>query len=225
MIGVSYDADQAAMDRDMLRARSWRYAPAADLRVSDAASRLAQGYHRLRNRLGRLRSACGWPDPAALGYAVGSLSKAALRENADLTILHLEPALWAGTRLIRRGMRIGVDIEDWYSENRPAGPAARRESRYLRGLEQRILRAAAYATCPSRAMAEALSKAYQVPLPEVVYNSVPSLRKTVPVAPGGPLRLVWFSQTIGPGRGLEDLFPAIGCLNSAASPLRRFENG
>jgi glycosyltransferase involved in cell wall biosynthesis len=113
-----------------------------------------------------------------------------------------------GEELLRQGRFIGVDIEDWYSENHSAGRTSR-AAEYLRALEGSILKHALHATTMSQVMAGALAKTYGVSLPEVIYNADPG-PSAVTIAPvDGPLKLLWFSQTLGPGRGLEDLFAAL----------------
>jgi hypothetical protein len=206
VIGVCYDVQQAEIERQMLRSRSWRYVAAADLRPLSLASSLKWNYERMRTRWGQLRTSLGWPDPRALSYATGALLQAARREKADLTILHLEPALWVGTRLAREGFRLGVDVEDWYSENQLNNPA--RQS-LLGRLEAEVLPAAVHVTTTSRALSGALGRTYGIREPEVLYNGDPSFETLTPVAPEGPLRMVWFSQTIGPGRGLKDILSAL----------------
>lgn len=211
VIGVSFDPVQAALDRRMLESRAWRYRACADIRGETAASRVRREWHRLRSRVGRLRASRGWPDPHALGYATGSLHEAARDENADLTIVHLEPAFWVGVQLLQEGRRVGADFEDWHSENERPGASRGMAGGFLATLEQRLMQGAVHKTTTSKAMSGALHARYGGGEPEVVYNSVsaPPLR---PRREDGTVRLVWFSQTLGRGRGLEDLFLALPLL-------------
>jgi glycosyltransferase involved in cell wall biosynthesis len=69
-------------------------------------------------------------------------------------------------------------------------------------------------------MAEAMAKAYQAPKPTVIYNTFSwAEREQI----DGQVRdhqnlkipsIHWFSQTIGPGRGLENLFQALSYLKT-----------
>jgi hypothetical protein len=52
-----------------------------------------------------------------LGHAYSALGHAATREQADLFIAHSEPAMAVAVDLLRAGQRVGVDIEDWFSED------------------------------------------------------------------------------------------------------------
>jgi glycosyltransferase involved in cell wall biosynthesis len=131
-------------------------------------------------------------------------------EQADLTIGHLELGLWAAERLGRTGRRVGVDFEDWHSENLPEGPVWR--GRYCKQIEARAACVARHLTTTSRAMSSALASAYGVAAPTVVYNGNSVLNCSGDFTPDGPVRLVWFSQTIGAGRGLEDAFRALPLL-------------
>ena len=102
------------------------------------------------------------------------------------------------------------DLEDFHSAEEADSPAARRASRVTAELERRLLPAAAALTTSSEAIADAYANAYGV-RPVVIHNTfempprapVLELRK-------GPLRLYWFSQTIGPDRGLEEVVAAAG---------------
>jgi hypothetical protein len=212
VIGVSFDRWQAEMDAQMLQSRLWNYRAAADLRGLSLRSRFRWQWARLRFRLGKMNLRRGWwSDPHALGYSTGALLHAARDEKADLTLLHLEAALWVGTCLRREGFRIGVDVEDWYSEDR-LPQSSENEIQFLRRLEREVLHRAAHTTTTSQAMASALSSAFEVPPPEIIYNSDPSTPNVYPVPQVGPLRLLWFSQTVGRGRGLEDLFMVLPLL-------------
>ena len=212
VIGVRFDQAQAALDDEMLRMRKWRYRAAADLRSATAGARMRRNWYRLRARVGRMRANRGSPDPHALGYAADRLLEAARDERADLTIVHLEPAFWVGTRLVEEGCCVGADFEDWHSRNDPADAFSGRPRTFLESLERRLMRSAAHKTTTSAVMAQALEQTYPGGAPDVVYNSVvkPPLRARS--ENDGIVRIVWFSQTLGRGRGLEDLFLALPAL-------------
>jgi len=204
VIGVCFDPMQAEIDKEMLSTRSWIYQAAADLRSHSL-------WHRGRARVGRTLLAGNVRDPYALGYAVDRVLTSAIKQKADLTITHLEVAMWVGAKLHKRGFRVGVDIEDWYSESKAETNTSR--ARFLRALEQDILNRSVHATTMSHAMADALTVRYQCPKPKVVYNSVPYFAGCGSVgATASPVRLMWFSQTLGRDRGLQDVFAALPLL-------------
>jgi len=103
-----------------------------------------------------------------------------------------------------------VDIEDWYSE--AGANTATPRSRFLRALEQQLLRDSVHVTTTSHAMADAMSARYKSRKPTVIYNSVPSFFPFEVTAGVGPLRLMWFSQRLGKDRGLQHVFGALPLL-------------
>ncbi|MFN8625559.1 MAG: glycosyltransferase [Candidatus Binatia bacterium] len=150
-----------------------------------------------------------------LGVATGALYRQAGQIDAQLYIAHLEPALPAALELMRTGRLVGVDMEDWYSEDLLPEAREGRPIPVLRKLEQQLLQDGAHTTCPSRAMSEALATTYACLPPTVIYNSfswvdrqrLDHLRrdrrdKRIP-------SIHWYSQTVGPGRGLEELLAAL----------------
>ena len=203
VIGVWLDPKQAEIDEQMLRRRPWVFRAAADLRHRSL-------WHPFRARLGRTLLTASVRDPNAFGYAVDRVLDSAIKQKADLTICHLEVATWVGTKLHKRGFRLGVDIEDWYSESQPDTTSPR--SRFLRALEQEILSHSVHATTTSHAMAEALTVRYRCRKPEVIYNSVPYVSRCGAGAMTDTVRFIWFSQTLGKDRGLQDVFGALPLL-------------
>ena len=129
---------------------------------------------------------------------------------ADLTIVHTEIPIWAAQHLIKDGRRVAVDVEDWYSEDLLYADRQSRPLRLLRHAEEFALRHSAYSSTTSRSMAAALSAAFDCPLPVIIRNTFP-LHSLAPRDQPGSHRIpsfIWFSQTIGPGRGLELFFAA-----------------
>lgn len=129
---------------------------------------------------------------------------------ADLTIVHTEIPIWTAQYLIRDGRRVAVDVEDWYSEDLLYADRQSRPIKLLHQAEETALRQAVYSSATAQSMADALTTAYQCPPPIVIRNSFPlqpRSRVDTPAATGA-LSFIWFSQTIGPGRGLELFFAA-----------------
>ncbi len=129
---------------------------------------------------------------------------------ANLTIMHTEIPIWAAQYLIRDGRRVAVDVEDWYSEDLLFADRQSRPIKLLRHAEEAALRQAVYSSATAQSMADALTAAYHCPTPIVIRNSFPlhpRSRVDTPATTGVP-SFIWFSQTIGPGRGLELFFAA-----------------
>ena len=145
--------------------------------------------------------------PSALGPA-RLLLNAAQRIPADLTIVHNALPHWVGLQLLRTGRRVAVDIEDWNSED--LLPHARRHLplRLLRRTEHFSLHNAVYTSTTSHALADALHTRYGGTRPNVITNSFPLQPIQQQLQPGTPPAFLWFSQTIGPGRGLEAFIAA-----------------
>jgi glycosyltransferase involved in cell wall biosynthesis len=75
-------------------------------------------------------------------------------------------------------------------------------------LEHDLLHRAAYVSTTSQAMADALHRTYGGKRPIVVSNSFPLQPLPAPRANAPLPAFFWFSQTIGPGRGLEPFLTA-----------------
>jgi len=153
-----------------------------------------------------------WQSIESLGPAA-TLLRLAQRIPADLTIVHNEVAQWVGLQLIKEGRQIAVDFEDWNSEDLLFSERVQRPLGLLRYTESALLHQAAYTTTTSNALADGLYKRYGGQRPTVITNSFPlpprlsrdTPRKEQP-------SFFWFSQTIGPGRGLEPFLAAYALL-------------
>jgi glycosyltransferase involved in cell wall biosynthesis len=217
--GVWFEAAWTAWDRALVAQTGIAFAPALDFRSGSWRREAGRTGVRLRARSAReLFRRTGWFSPALLGYGARQLLAAALEAKADLTIVHSEAGLWVAQELLRRGRQVGIDFEDWFSRNSLAGARDERPVLQLGQMEGGVARQSRYVLAPSHAMAGALAHAYGIPAPTVVYNvfsraereTMDGLRKDRldPAIPS----LHWFSQTIGPHRGLEQLFAALPLL-------------
>lgn len=149
----------------------------------------------------------GWQTPEALGpYA--ALLQAARERPADLTIVHNEVAHCVGAQLLAEGRRVSADIEDWHSEDLLPADRRGRPLRLLRRVERTLLHRAAYTTTTSQALATALHHRYGGHQPTVISNSFPLPPRPERRGPGSTPAFFWFSQTLGPGRGLETFVAA-----------------
>jgi len=156
---------------------------------------------RQRTRLG------GRPTIGSLGPARLLLQRAR-RHAADLTIVHNEVPHWVGRQLLKEGFRVAADIEDWHSEDLLPDQRRHRPLEQLREIERDLLRHAAYTTTTSEALAEALHARYGGARPAVIANAFPLQPDPRRGPPGEPPAWFWFSQTLGPGRGLEAFLSA-----------------
>jgi glycosyltransferase involved in cell wall biosynthesis len=208
--GVCGDETLAKRDASLVARAAFTLETVADLRGAVGLG------HRVRHRLGRELWRClRWARPAALGYAVGCHLRAARRARPDLTIAHSEGALWVVQRLAAGGLRVGVDFEDWFSEDLPFPDRWGRPVPALQRLERFALQKARYRLAASRAMALELGRFAGVEPPVPIYNAFAWSDRSAPAPPAVDKRhpkrpsIHWFSQTIGPARGLETLFAAL----------------
>jgi glycosyltransferase involved in cell wall biosynthesis len=216
VLGAWTDAALAERDRELLRCCRFRFMPVVDFATPTPAARLRHQASRIRSKAGQSAyRSLGLANRWQLGHAYPALRRAALRQPADLYIAHSEPGLAVAAGLHRRNRRVGVAMEDWFSEDLPPNARHNRPVGLLRQLEGELLADGAFASCPSRAMSRVLAQEFDCPPPTVIYNafawaergSLDGLYRDRPDR--GQPSIHWFSQTIGPGRGLEDLLAAL----------------
>lgn len=214
--GIWWDAELAEEDLALARLMDVNFAPVVDLR-GGGQGRLVQ---RLRQRLAREGFArLGWVTPRTFGLGAPELLREARGINADLTMVHSEAGLWVGKQLLDEGRRVGVDFEDWFSQDLPPADRKGRPVAAMQALERHLLQNAHCCLTTSSALATALAKDAQAErLPQIVPNCFPAALRDLAVGgprdakPDGVISFHWFSQTIGPGRGLETLAQALPLL-------------
>jgi len=149
---------------------------------------------------------------AAHGRASHDLLKYAIAAPADLFYAGTCGGLAIAALAARcTGVPYGLDLEDFHEGEFANGPAWDHARASLRSLLLRVLPGAAFVTAGSSAIAERYHREYAIPvLP--VHNTFPLPAQAPDPEPprADALRLYWFSQTIGAGRGLEDVVRAIG---------------
>lgn len=236
VLGAWIDAELAAQDVTMMQFAPFRFTPAVDLTPRVPLAKLRG---RWRGAVSRAMRFVTRPlvamSPWWVSYTAAALTRLARARPADLYIAHLENGLIAARPLLNAGCRVRVDMEDWYSEDLLPETRRTRPIKLLRQLEGDLLRHGAGATCPSHAMSRALAEAYGCPPPDAVYNAFSWAERGrldgewKDRRPDDNPTIHWFSQTVGPGRGLEDLFAALKYLNRTVdvhlrgAPVRNFD--
>jgi glycosyltransferase involved in cell wall biosynthesis len=221
--GASFDAGERETDQVLADRHSFSFQSVVPVAADGRKPQLLSLWRRMRTRFGvdlnrYLRIENAWQ----LGPAVVELAKRAREAEADYYIAHLEQGASVGARLRRSGSNVGIDMEDWYSEDLPPEARRSRPLQLLRVLERELLTTGAHATCPSRAMSEALAREFGCPQPTIIYNAFPwSDRESIDglSKDRNHRRLPsihWFSQTLGHGRGLEDLIASLPLLEHQA---------
>ena len=213
--GSNQNESKARIDSELATKSGFRFVP-VNVRRETQVLRLFPDLSRLHNRIGRiLFKVFAIENPWQIGPLTTELRHQALISKSDYHIVHLEQALWVGANLLKHDLAVGIDMEDWYSEDLMPEARAGRPLRSLRDLEATLLRSARHSTCPSLAMRNALAGEFNCPPPQVIYNAFPwSDRRTLDGQVKDRMnRLVpsihWYSQTLGHGRGLEELFTAL----------------
>jgi hypothetical protein len=137
---------------------------------------------------------------------------AALAEPTDFFYGGSAGALAAVAEAARRAkVPYALDLEDFHSAEQDDSAATRCSHALAERIERAVLGGAAFLTAGSPAIAAAYADTYGVrPIP--VHNTFPLPAQAPDLAPtmGDGLRLYWFSQTVGPRRGLEDAVQAMG---------------
>jgi glycosyltransferase involved in cell wall biosynthesis len=205
-------AEKRQLDKDFIRQPGLEYKAGVNLIPGEIAS-WRRFLYRLRGKLAReMQRFFSVSSAWTLGYAPARMIRLAVKEQADLYIAHTEFGIVIGNRLRAKGLNVAFDIEDWYSRDYLV---ASRPVSLLANAERLALTNGVYCSCPSVAMADGLFQAYKGSRKAaVIYNgfslaeiaeaseeATPPPTETAASAPS----LVWFSQTIGPGRGLETI--------------------
>lgn len=147
------------------------------------------------------------------------LAQAAMAEPADLYIAHCLAALPAAAIAAKKHhARLGFDAEDFHVGELLDTPENQIEIRVRDRIERTLLPRCHHLTAASPGIAAAYAKRYGVSMQPIL--NVFSLSE----APASPPRqqdrlgqepsLYWFSQTIGPGRGLELIVQALGKMDN-----------
>lgn len=213
ILGVWSSERLAKEDVQLAATMGIDYVPVFDLRIRNAANFVA----RLKFRLAReLLIRLGVEGKHGLGLGVGSYLRRAKKLKPDLLIVHCEPGLWVGKKMLDAGFRVAVDFEDWFSRDLLESDRVGRPVKLMASLERHMLRHAnvCYTTTKALAIAMARDAATQR-VPAVVPNCFSASEREDAKSRKKDERATdavsfhWFSQTIGPGRGLEMLAQAL----------------
>lgn len=180
----------------------------------------ASKWYRLKQRLvrrlaGEAIGRFGWENILTLGYDYRKNLKAAIRENADLYTCHQEMSTVIGCKLIKRGFKVAFDFEDWYSHDLLPEANKTRPIKLLEKYEKFALKNSVLNYTTSESMAAAFGAFAEVEPPKVLHNVFPFAERDLL---DGQFKdrtdlsrpsMHWYSQTIGPGRGLEFLVKSL----------------
>lgn len=205
---VSEDEALAASHDWHARPVDWRRRP---------GSLFAEMNHRLARLLLRVLRAPSLSLAARAEHrAAQALAAAAGRVQASLYIGHTPAGLCAAAAAARRNRgRLGFDAEDYHPAETDDVVRDAWRQRGLHTIEKHLLPACASLTASSPLIGARYASTYGIRHPSVVLNAFP--RSQALSAPQAARRddsrrprLYWFSQTIGHGRGLEELLVVLG---------------
>jgi hypothetical protein len=216
VLGAWLDPAFKERDLSLIEKLPFAFSPVLDVTAPEIHDRVAHTVARADHKAAQIvHRLAGRESPSQLGVVANPLLRRALSTPADLYIAHSEAGLRAAHVLGREGRRVGVDMEDWFSEDLLPDARRARPLSLLQQFERDVLRDGAHASCPSGALSAALTEAYGCARPAVIYNAFPWSDR---VALDGSTKdrrdssipsVYWFSTTLGPGRGLEELMDAL----------------
>lgn len=200
-------------DLDLLKGHAIRYETYLYL-IPGEINNVQRFFYRLRKRVFcEIQRVFKKGFGCAISHAPERMLRRALLEAADLYSAHLECAFFVGRELVKAGKKVSFDFEDWYSRDYliPERPI-----KLLASLERFALQNGLFCTAASGAMAAALQENYQPGKKiTVIYNGFSEQELTgtnqgnKTVDNTGHVKLLWFSRTIGPDRGIEFLLKAL----------------
>ncbi len=192
-------------DDALVAAVPWTYRP-----VRTGGSLLRKvARHFARRTLARQPDAPPMTAARAIHADVGRLAAAAAATSATLFIGHCLGGMAAAALAAEQlNVRAGGDLEDFHDAETDAALNDSAQRNATRRLQNAFLPRATHLTAASPLIAHAYEQQYGAH-PQVVLNvfplreAPPAPVKRPPPSVEAPARLYWFSQTIGPGRGLE----------------------
>jgi len=201
-------------DERLLSTRNWTCSYVGGSRGS-----FLYGWTRLRHGLARKFCArasrlSDW----ALTRVTPELLVAAARCKAELYIAHYTGALGAAAQAAKKNRaRVAFDAEDFESGYYEKSRGPHSMDMLTEAVELKYLPQCCYVSAASPNIAVAYEEKYGISRPTTILNVFSVAERPLQfrrAIPGDPMRLYWFSQTIGPGRGLEDVIRAMGKFQS-----------
>ena len=225
---VAMDVDRAARANDdlLMTQRPWPLRRVAAVRSGAAHGWLRWALSSLVQRFAWRVARAGWRNPTWVDRAysryVGALAAAASEEAADVVVAHNLEALPAAARASTRlAARLVFDIEDFHSGDVPQPERNQALVALLRDAESRYLPQCDALLASAQGIADEIVRRYDVRPPTVVLNAFPLADRSNSATDRLGARrespsLYWYSQTIGPGRGLEEAIAGLGFSRTSA---------
>jgi hypothetical protein len=218
-VSVDYIDWAAGFDVNVATRRRWRWTPISLQRAQHPVrSRWVSARQRAARSLATFAGASRIPHRVAVqGYARthAEVVAAILHEPFDLVYGGTVAALAAVAEAATRARRpYGLDLEDFH-----LAESEDKDGWLTHALAARVVPAAAASAAFVTTASNPMSRQYERDCGvqcKTIHNVMPLPAAPVVSKSSGPLRLYWFSQTIGPGRGLEEVIDAVAVAGIAA---------
>ena len=208
------------LDAEILAAAKWTHT-----RVDYRGGPGCAARKLLRRVARRLMATAPLATPAMAACAhhaeIRRFARTAAAVGADFYFAHCLGGLPAAAQAAgARNVPYGFDAEDFHDAETTEAINDRTERTIRRTLHVRHLPGCAFMTAASPLIGRRYAEVYGVPAPETVLNVFPLSHAPVAPADPGPIteerpaRCYWFSQTIGPGRGLEAVITILARLRT-----------
>jgi len=205
------------MDEGLLVGKRWEaIRVGGSTNENPVAYWLSKNLYRARQAINKLFGGRFLPAELLIGRCTQLLAKEASRHLADLYIAHNLAALPAAVKAAKKyNTKSGFDAEDFHRNevsDDPNNPNVILKST----IEDKYLPKVNYVTASSPGIGAAYKRLFHGTSPVVLLNAFPvdTTIKFNNTTSGGTLRLFWFSQTIGPQRGIEDIVTALTILDN-----------
>ncbi len=163
-------------------------------------------------------------------WMIPELTARAVSVSADLFIAHYLPAVPAALRAAERhGAKVGFDAEDFHRGQFHDGEWDTPKARRTRWFEETYLPQCDYVSAASPGIAAAYADELGIEEPTTILNVFPQSERSGRTPPdelreehpGSGISLHWYSQTIGPDRGLEMVVRAMGQMQDRSEDIPR----
>jgi hypothetical protein len=214
VVSVNHTEWATAADRAVMATRRWQWTAVDYARGTARTTQVATGARlRAAQALSAVAGATYTPMAAAtraVGRAHDEIVRAVAAEPADFIYGGTTGALAAVADAADwLGVPYGLDLEDFHSAEQGGADGAHIGALVER-IEREVLPPARFLTAASPLIAGAYVDKYGMQ-PVTIHNTFSIMSPSPAPAPAsGPLRVYWFSQTLGAGRSLEELIQALG---------------
>jgi glycosyltransferase involved in cell wall biosynthesis len=211
VVAVDAQRENGARDLAVMASRQWTL-DRVNLRRGDPVGFV----HRAIGAAWRLAASQGGLADRAVSRYLGLLTRAVVARPADLVIGHTLAGLPVAVRAAERlRARAAFDIEDFHSGELPTDAAHAAQRALVTDVERRYLPRCVKVTASASGIADAVAARYGIARPHVTLNVFPRAERPAGAerARGGAPSLYWYSQVIGPGRGIEDAIEALALLD------------